>query len=84
MQLSQIMVIAPPTPPCFAEREQWAEYLLACQQTKSPTSPFKKGVYIPSFNFCSDCTEAHAQEMLLVGKCNPAMFRGTKREVVLA
>lgn len=76
MKLSLVMQLAPPTPACFKDREQWAEYLLCCQQnSKPPATPFRHGKYQPAFNFCDDCTLAFSSLMSRQDRCNPSQFR---------
>lgn len=69
---------APPTPACFPDRLQWAAYLLQCQEQgrSQGQRPFdERGIFRPTFNFCSDCTRAHAEAMALERKCKPSQFR---------
>jgi hypothetical protein len=78
MNIKQALDAAPPTPACFGDRRQWAEYLLQCQEfTKRKSArPFTDAVvYQPAFNFCDDCTSEHALAMRQQTKCCPDLFR---------
>ena len=81
--IAQALTHAPPTPPCFPDRMQWAAYLLQCQQasSKSPDQqPFDGYVYKPAFNFCSDCSGAHMQAMAARGRCKPEHLKALVSE----
>ena len=76
MNYKQALTVAPPTPACFPDREQWAAYLACAQQDKHVSrQPFKGTTYNPAFNYCDDCTLRHSNAMAREGKCNPSMFR---------
>lgn len=75
MTFDQVRRAAPPTPSCFT-RESWVAYLNLTEEiSKSPSRPFKNGVYRSEFNFCDDCTLEHSVFMSRKGLCNPSALR---------
>ena len=73
MNIKAVFDLAPPTPACFASRTAWSEFLFSAQQAYP--KPFVKGVFRPSFNFCSDCPSDFKAGMAAANKCHPSMFR---------
>ena len=75
MTFDQVRRATPPTPSCFT-RESWVAYLYMVEQnSKSPSRPFKNGVYRPEFSYCADCTLNHSVFMSRKGLCNPSELR---------
>lgn len=84
LSASEMQRVAPPPPPCFDDREAWADYLHECQKGgKRPTArpiyikarrPELVAVYRTTFNFCTDCDAAHADAMQAAGRCRPRHF----------
>lgn len=74
MKLPTAIKGAPEAPPCFPSQEAWIGYLLTAQSCNKQT-PFHNGVFRLYWNFCEDCTKAHAAAMSAEGKCNPSLFR---------
>lgn len=75
MTFDQVRRAAPPTPSCFT-RESWVAYLYMVEQnSKSPSRPFKNGVYRPDFGYCADCTLEHSVFMSRKGLCKPSELR---------
>lgn len=80
--ISWVLDAAPPTPGCFRDRISWSEYLFSSQRdSKARVLPFANGIYQSSYNFCKDCTRAHAAEMQAAGQCNPSKFRIAVKEI---
>lgn len=80
--IAWVLDAAPPTPACFSSRTVWSEYLLSAQRySKARVLPFAGGIYQPSYDFCKDCTRAHAAEMSAAGQCNPNKFRIAIKEI---
>lgn len=78
MNKREALRLAPMKPACFPDQEQWAVYLMDCQEAKRPSSrPFERGQYRPAFNFCRDCTPEHQRQMQCAGKCNPQYLKAT-------
>lgn len=73
MNIKHILDVAPPTPACFPDRLQWAEFLSSAQ--RGGAKPFLRGVYRPTFSFCSECTRDFKASMQEAGKCDPNKFR---------
>lgn len=82
MNFRDVIRIAPVHPACFRDREQWAEYLLGCQEDKREAMrPFERGVYRPAFRFCRDCTAEHEREMRAARRCFPEHLKPKKEPV---
>jgi hypothetical protein len=76
MKIDDALRLAPAAPACFPDRLQWAAYLLQCQMESGPRKkddiPFDPaGRYIPTFNFCRDCTREHREAMRADDRCHP-------------
>ena len=73
--------LAPPEPPCFADRLIWLEYLQGAYTTQRPNRPNSPRVLLvelgkpvrinPDFLFCADCNAAHQAAMEAAGRCWP-------------
>lgn len=74
--------IAPVAPPCFPTRSIWVEYLKSAVEygrSDHPTPLIVKRGEEPRFNydynFCADCSSAHAASMVLEDRCKPLHLR---------
>jgi len=75
----QARALAPASPPCFASRDQWVEYVVSCavdQRIGHAPGPllFVPGEPVrfnPKFSLCTDCDDRHAGAMGRTGKCKP-------------
>lgn len=75
---SLVRELAPPAPPCFADRLGWLEYLQAAFHTQRPGQPRVLLVELgqpvrinPDYPFCADCSAAHQASMEAAGRCWP-------------
>jgi hypothetical protein len=81
-----VIALAPPSPPCFADRLLWLEYLCDAQvsangNVRGPLDLRKTPVsFNLDFDFCEDCSAKYAREMQVQGRCIPGHLRKLKRE----
>jgi hypothetical protein len=80
MNLSDtVQDIAPPPPPCFADKFIWREYLIsfaASQHRKGEHKVFILQLEAPPtfnyrLNFCRDCDRSHRESMAFEQRCRP-------------
>lgn len=77
-----VVSLAPPHPPCFADRLTWIEFLQTAADAargKSLNGPIDMRFGEPRFNyaldFCVDCSVKHAHAMQERGRCRPSHLR---------
>lgn len=79
----RVLSCAPKHPPCFADREQWVEYLCAVRADEKkrslPASAAFRVVggrlaFNLGFNFCDDCTSEFRRKMRDAGRCDPTVI----------
>lgn len=78
-----ISALAPETPPCFADRLAWIEYLMSALKAKHPIPASRlvlievdgRPAFNPSLNICLDCSAQHSFRMQLAGRCKPSHIR---------
>lgn len=70
--------LAPPPPPCFANRYIWREYLKSAAAVQYQRNEQRVILIVdgePRFNnemnFCRDCTPSTARAMKSAGRCDP-------------
>ncbi len=74
---SLVIALAPPSPPCFADRLTWIEYLCDAQVAANGNSrgPLDLRKTPASFNlefdFCEDCSARYSMEMQRQRRCVP-------------
>lgn len=75
---SLVRDLAPPAPPCFADRLSWLAYLESAFRCQSEGQPrvmlvqLGKPVRInPSYFFCTDCSTEYQAAMEATGRCWP-------------
>lgn len=74
-----IEMLAPLSPPCFADRLSWVEYLVAMAEAQSEKGqpaalifePGKPVRFNARLDFCGDCDPLYARVMNTQGRCCP-------------
>lgn len=82
-------MLAPVSPPCFADRLSWQEYLVATAESQSEKGQPAALIFEPGrpvrFNdkldFCCDCDPLYAQVMNGQGRCCPNWLTRSAGEV---
>lgn len=75
--------LAPVSPPCFADRLLWVEFLAAAAEAQASYGEqvvliFETGKPVRfnyEFDWCVDCTSDYRVEMRRQGRCNPSHLR---------
>ena len=81
-----VSLLAPPSPPCFADRLSWLEFLISAdaEARGSCLGPLDMRRTEPRFNlfydYCVDCLAKHALVMQAQGRCNPRHLLDLIRE----
>lgn len=74
-----LLKLIPARPPCFADDEQWRQYVLAADAEGRRFSPlvFHNGepLFNRSFSHCQDCAPLHAVQMDRQRRCFPDWLR---------
>lgn len=84
-----VEMLAPTSPPCFADRLSWLEYLVAtagAQSTKGEPEAliFEAGKPVrfnDKLDFCGDCDPLYARVMDEQGRCCPNWLTRSAGEV---
>ena len=84
-----VEMLAPTSPPCFADRLSWLEYLVAtagAQSTKGEPEAliFETGKPVrfnDKLDFCGDCDPLYARVMDEQGRCCPNWLTRSAGEV---
>ena len=77
--------LMPPNPPCFRNRMDWQEYLRSAAAVQNHKGEPVVIVWLhqePSFNldfnYCVDCYQIKAVEMMSKNRCNPNFLKDLK------